>query len=41
MEILDLCTGSGCILLSLLFHAQQERREGSVSGVGADISGMR
>ena len=39
MEILDLCTGSGCILLSLLFHAQQERREGSVSGVGADISG--
>ena len=24
MEILDLCTGSGCILLSLLFHAQQE-----------------
>lgn len=39
IEILDLCTGSGCILLSLLFHAQQERREGSVSGVGTDISG--
>ena len=31
MRILDLCTGSGCILLSVLKNA-------SVSGVGADIS---
>lgn len=31
MHLLDLCTGSGCILLSLL-------KEASVSGVGADIS---
>ncbi len=33
MEILDLCTGSGCILLSLLYHSQ------GVSGLGTDISG--
>lgn len=31
MHILDLCTGSGCILLTLI-------REGCVTGVGADIS---
>lgn len=31
-EILDLCTGSGCILLSLLHYGT------SVSGVGCDIS---
>ncbi len=33
MEILDLCTGSGCILLSLL------RYSNGCSGSGADISG--
>lgn len=31
MQVLDLCTGSGCILLSLIRHA-------SVTGVGSDIS---
>lgn len=31
MRILDLCTGSGCILLTLIRHA-------SVSGVGSDLS---
>ena len=31
MHVLDLCTGSGCILLTIL-------KEASVSGVGADIS---
>lgn len=34
MRILDLCTGSGCILLSLL----SEYRELDLEGVGADIS---
>ncbi len=32
MRVLDLCTGSGCILLTIL-------KEASVSGVGSDISG--
>ncbi len=32
MEILDLCTGSGCILISLLYYG------GEVSGLGTDIS---
>ncbi len=32
MQILDMCTGSGCILLSLL------KRNKSLKGVGADIS---
>lgn len=32
MEILDLCTGSGCILLSLLYHGR------GISGLGTDIS---
>lgn len=34
MRLLDLCTGSGCILLSLL----AEHRELNLEGVGADIS---
>ncbi len=33
MRILDMCTGSGCILLSLLHYAN------GCTGVGADISG--
>ncbi|MCD7862997.1 MAG: peptide chain release factor N(5)-glutamine methyltransferase [Lachnospiraceae bacterium] len=32
MEILDLCTGSGCILISLLYYG------GEVCGLGTDIS---
>ncbi len=32
MELLDLCTGSGCILLSILYHSQDCR------GLGTDIS---
>ncbi|MCD7737541.1 MAG: peptide chain release factor N(5)-glutamine methyltransferase [Lachnospiraceae bacterium] len=32
MELLDLCTGSGCILLSLLYHSQ------GCCGLGTDIS---
>lgn len=33
MDILDMCTGSGCILLSLLHYSN------GCSGVGADLSG--
>lgn len=36
-DILDVCTGSGCILLSLLKIAE-ERGLGSITGVGVDIS---
>ena len=36
MQVLDMCTGSGCILLSLLALAGS--KEVQVSGVGADIS---
>ena len=32
MNILDMCTGSGCILISLLYHYQKTQ------GMGADIS---
>lgn len=32
MEVLDLCTGSGCILISLLYYSNNCR------GVGADVS---
>lgn len=35
VRILDLCTGSGCILLSLLYYAGQKTE---ITGVGADIS---
>lgn len=37
MEILDLCTGSGCILLSLL-KLGEERGIAGLKGTGADIS---
>ncbi|MCD7806262.1 MAG: peptide chain release factor N(5)-glutamine methyltransferase [Lachnospiraceae bacterium] len=33
MEILDLCTGSGCILLSLLYYSEE------CVGLGTDLSG--
>lgn len=43
MRILDMCTGSGCILLSVLCHAgrgpgnrQEENRK--IQGVGSDVS---
>lgn len=36
MKILDMCTGSGCILLSLL----KLTKAAKVTGVGADISGQ-
>ena len=36
-EILDMCTGSGCIILSVLSHAKK-RGGGSLKGTGSDIS---
>lgn len=36
MRILDLCTGSGCILISILSYMNE--RQIKLSGVGADIS---
>lgn len=33
MRVLDMCTGSGCILISLLYYSNQ------CTGIGADISG--
>lgn len=38
MRILDLCTGSGCILISLMKMMQTEAGEDGVCGVGVDIS---
>lgn len=42
VKILDLCTGSGCILLSVLTFAREDLKKrnlpGTVEGVGADIS---
>lgn len=37
-RILDLCTGSGCILLSTLYHAKNKEHTLTYQGVGADIS---
>lgn len=34
-NILDMCTGSGCILLSMLYYTQKEH---DISGTGIDIS---
>lgn len=36
-RILDLCTGSGCILLSVLHYAKREK-DIKLKGIGADIS---
>lgn len=41
-KILDMCTGSGCILLSVLAYAQEDLKKrnlpGEIEGMGADIS---
>ena len=36
IELLDLCTGSGCILISLLYYMNKAGQK--ISGTGADIS---
>lgn len=38
MKILDMCTGSGCILLSLLKMKQERYKVTDLKGVGVDIS---
>lgn len=38
MSILDVCTGSGCILISLLKEFQKKHTEDVIRGVGIDIS---
>ncbi len=38
MRILDMCTGSGCILLSLLKRAEENYKITGLTGVGVDIS---
>ena len=38
MHILDMCTGSGCILISLLKMAEEKFGTGRVTGVGVDRS---
>lgn len=38
LRILDMCTGSGCILLSLMHYVKEEMPHLEVEGIGADIS---
>ncbi len=38
MKLLDMCTGSGCILLSLLKMGTEKRKISDLSGIGVDIS---
>lgn len=38
MRVLDMCTGSGCILISLLKMMQNATGKDSVKGIGVDIS---
>ena len=38
MYVLDMCTGSGCILISLLKYAAERKHITGVKAVGADIS---
>ena len=38
MHVLDMCTGSGCILISLLKYAAERKHITGVKAVGADIS---
>ena len=38
MRVLDVCTGSGCILISLLKMMQEGRGQDTIKGIGIDIS---
>lgn len=38
MRVLDMCTGSGCILLSLLKRAEETYKITGLTGLGADVS---
>lgn len=38
MRVLDMCTGSGCILISLMKRMQTVSGEDGITGVGADLS---
>ncbi len=38
MHVLDMCTGSGCILISLLKYAAERKHITGGKAVGADIS---
>lgn len=38
MKILDMCTGSGCILLSILKMATERKKLCKIQGIGVDIS---
>lgn len=38
MRVLDMCTGSGCILISLMKRMQSVSGEDEILGVGADLS---
>ena len=39
VRILDMCTGSGCILLSILYYMKEYAPQSEIEGTGADISG--
>lgn len=38
VRVLDMCTGSGCILLSILYYMRENAPQIQVEGTGADIS---
>lgn len=38
MRVLDICTGSGCILISLLKMMQDDKGQDMIKGIGVDIS---
>lgn len=38
VRFLDMCTGSGCILLSVLRYADREYDDKEITGIGADVS---
>ncbi len=37
-KVLDLCTGSGCILISILYYTKQDQNSGKIFGMGTDLS---